>query len=137
MTRVKKEVEEIKQKKIRFDFSLKGKSLEELVQLSYSELASLLKARARRKILRGLKPLELLLLFKLKIRDQINTRCRSMIVLPEMVGKTIGVYNGKVYKKVDIVPEMIGRYLGQFSLTRKLVRYQKKAKKEAVKKPKK
>ena len=46
-----------------------------------------------------------------------------MIIFPEMVGLTIGVYNGKEYLNIEIKPEMIGHYLGEFSLTRKHVQH--------------
>jgi small subunit ribosomal protein S19 len=40
-----------------------------------------------------------------------------MIILPEMVGLTIAVHNGKEFVPVKIVPEMIGHYLGEFAPT--------------------
>jgi small subunit ribosomal protein S19 len=44
-----------------------------------------------------------------------------MIILPEMVGKTIKVFSGKDFLSVIIVEEMIGHYLGEFVLTRSKV----------------
>jgi len=44
-----------------------------------------------------------------------------MIVLPEMLGKLIRVYNGKEYVPVAIEPEMLGHRLGEFTQTRKKV----------------
>jgi len=41
-----------------------------------------------------------------------------VIVLPEMVGKTIEIYNGKMFNRVEIMPEMVGHYFGEYSLTR-------------------
>ena len=46
-----------------------------------------------------------------------------MIILPEMVGVKIGVYNGKEYTPVEVKPEMIGHRLGEFALTRKPVKH--------------
>ena len=46
-----------------------------------------------------------------------------MIILPEMVGATILIHNGKEFTPVDIVPEMIGSYLGEFAITNKPVRH--------------
>lgn len=46
-----------------------------------------------------------------------------MIVLPEMVGLTIAVYNGKEFIPVKINPWMIGHYLGEFSPTVKIVQH--------------
>ena len=48
----------------------------------------------------------------------VRTHLRDMIVLPEMVGKTIEIYNGKTFNRVEIMPEMVGHYLGEYSLTR-------------------
>ena len=46
-----------------------------------------------------------------------------MIILPEMVGSTVAVYNGKVFNLVDIKAEMIGYYLGEFSISYRPVRH--------------
>ncbi len=46
-----------------------------------------------------------------------------MIILPEMVGKTIKVHNGKTFLPVSIVGDMIGHYLGEFVLTRNRVQH--------------
>ncbi len=46
-----------------------------------------------------------------------------MIIMPEMVGSTVAVYNGKVFNIVDIRADMVGYYLGEFSLTYHTVRH--------------
>jgi small subunit ribosomal protein S19 len=43
--------------------------------------------------------------------------------LPEMVGATVAVHNGKEFTAVDITPEMIGHVLGEFAITNKPVRH--------------
>ncbi len=43
--------------------------------------------------------------------------CRSTIV-PEMVGHTIGVYNGRQHVPVFVQENMVGHKLGEFSPTR-------------------
>lgn len=59
----------------------------------------------------------------------IKTWNRSSVISPEMVGKTIGVHNGKVHIPVYIVEEMVGHRLGEFSPTRKFLKHSgKKAK---------
>ena len=35
-----------------------------------------------------------------------------MIVVPEMIGSVVGVYNGRNFNNVEIKAEMIGHYLG-------------------------
>jgi len=111
------------------EFLYKGKTLQELMQMSLNELASIMPARQRRSLKRGLKEehkkvLEKLRKFKEKgINKPIKTHCRDMIILPEMVGWIFQVYNGKEFTAVKITPEMIGHYLGEFSLTRKRVQH--------------
>ena len=51
----------------------------------------------------------------------VKTHCRGMYILPEMVGTTVGIHNGKDFVRVEIVPEMIGHALGEFAHTRKSV----------------
>ena len=128
MSRVKKKIADLEDKIIRETYSLKGKSLSEIIELPLQELGVLLTARPRRKLLRGLTPLELVFYQKVLRKEYTKTRSRDMIVLPKMVGKKIGIYNGKNYIDVLLKPEMIGRYLGEFSRTRHLVKYQKKQK---------
>lgn len=53
----------------------------------------------------------------------VKTHLRNMIVVPEMIGSIIGVYNGKVFNNVEIRPEMVGHYLGEFSITYTPVRH--------------
>lgn len=47
----------------------------------------------------------------------VKTHLRDMIVVPEMIGSVVGIYNGKVFNTVEIKPEMTGHYLGEFSMT--------------------
>ncbi|MEM7813394.1 MAG: 30S ribosomal protein S19 [Candidatus Aenigmatarchaeota archaeon] len=108
-------------------FLYRGKSAEELQKLTIEQVAELLPARQRRTLKRGLTETQQKLLKKVRARKgtskPIRTRLRNMIVLPEMFGATISVYNGKEYVPVTITPEMIGHYLGEFSQTRKRVQH--------------
>lgn len=52
-------------------------------------------------------------------RTVIKTWARASTVSPEMVGKTIAVYNGKVHVPVFVSENMVGHKLGEFSPTRK------------------
>ncbi|ODV94908.1 hypothetical protein PACTADRAFT_50756 [Pachysolen tannophilus NRRL Y-2460] len=58
----------------------------------------------------------------------VKTHLRNMIVVPEMIGSVIGVYNGKTFNQVEIKPEMVGHYLGEFSITYTPVRHGGKGK---------
>ena len=42
-----------------------------------------------------------------------------MIIVPDMIGSVVGVYNGKAFTAVEVKPEMLGHYLGEFSITYK------------------
>lgn len=51
----------------------------------------------------------------------VRTHLRDMIIVPEMIGSVIGIYNGKTFNSVEIKPEMTGHYLGEFSVSYKMV----------------
>ena len=104
------------------EFTFIGKSIEELKKMSLGELAQVFTARQRRTIKRGFTDQQKILLDKLRSNEKnIETHCRNMIILPEMVGATIKVHQGKEFIPVAIEPDMIGHYLGEFVLTRKRV----------------
>ena len=48
----------------------------------------------------------------------INTWSRRSMVIPEFVGHTFGVYNGKTHVSVYVTENMVGHKLGEFSQTR-------------------
>lgn len=48
----------------------------------------------------------------------IKTWSRRSMVLPEMVGLTIAVHNGKQHVPVLVTENMVGHKLGEFALTR-------------------
>ena len=48
----------------------------------------------------------------------IKTWSRRSMVLPEMVGYTIAIHNGKLHVPVLVNENMVGHKLGEFSLTR-------------------
>jgi small subunit ribosomal protein S19 len=48
----------------------------------------------------------------------LQTWSRSSTILPEFIGHTIAVYNGKKHIPVYIVEDMVGHKLGEFALTR-------------------
>ena len=103
----------------------KGKTLEELKSMSLEEFAKLVPARLRRSLRRGFTEKQKKLLEE--IRKNPNkfhkTRCRDMVIIPEMIGIKLGVHNGKEYVPLEIKPEMIGHVLGEFVLTRKQVKH--------------
>ena len=48
----------------------------------------------------------------------IKTWSRSSTILPEMVGLTIGVHNGRRHVPIYIIENMVGHKLGEFAATR-------------------
>ena len=48
----------------------------------------------------------------------IKTWSRSCTVIPEFVGHTFGVHNGKAHFPVFVTEDMVGHKLGEFSMTR-------------------
>jgi small subunit ribosomal protein S19 len=111
------------------EFRYRGVSMEDLQSLSMEKLFELFPARARRSLSRGItdnkrKLIEEMKLTKAgKVTNPIKTHLRSLIILPNMIGLTINVFNGKEFHPVIIKPEMVGHYLGEFSLTNKRVQH--------------
>ncbi len=106
---------------VKKEFMYRGKSLEDLQKMSMAELMNMLPSRQRRDLKRGLSDEKKYLLKKLKTKDNVETHLRDMIILPEMIGKTIKIHNGKEFQPVLLEPDMIGHYLGEFAQTRKKV----------------
>jgi small subunit ribosomal protein S19 len=104
-------------------FIYRGKTLEELNRLPLSELAKLLPSRQRRKLIHGLSDNEKKLVEKLKKKDNVKTQLRDMIVLPQMIGKTIKIHSGNSYVAVLIQDEALGCRLGELVLSRKKVQH--------------
>jgi len=106
------------------EFTYRGKSLEELQKMDIKEFVKLLPARQRRTILRGLFERNKPLLLKIKkaksgqYKKPIRTHLRDFIVIPEMVGLTIHIHNGRSFNQVLIKEDMVGHYLGEFTITR-------------------
>jgi len=66
-------------------------------------------------------------------REAIKTWSRDSTIMPEMVGFTFGVHNGRVFNDVYVTEDMVGHKLGEFSLTRKFTRHGgRMAREEAV-----
>ncbi len=51
-------------------------------------------------------------------RRVIRTWSRRSTIVPEMVGHTIGVYNGRQHVSVFVQENMVGHKLGEFAPTR-------------------
>ncbi|XP_077512537.1 small ribosomal subunit protein uS19-like [Amblyomma americanum] len=126
--------QELAKKKRTFrKYTYRGVDLDQLLDMSSTQLMELMHCRARRRYSRGLKRKPLALIKKLRRAKKecgplekpevVKTHLRDMLVVPEMVGSIVGVYNGKTFNQVEIKPEMIGHYLGEFSITYKPVKH--------------
>lgn len=51
-------------------------------------------------------------------KEMIRTWSRASTIMPEMVGLTIGVHDGRRHVPVFVTENMVGHKLGEFSLTR-------------------
>ena len=51
-------------------------------------------------------------------KDIIKTWSRSTTILPNMIGHTFAVYNGRQHLPVFVTDQMVGHKLGEFSPTR-------------------
>ena len=66
---------------------------------------------------------EIKLLREGKHKGQLKTHVRDMIILPDMIGLSISVHNGKEFSPIHIRPEMIGHYIGEYAITNKRVQH--------------
>jgi small subunit ribosomal protein S19 len=60
----------------------------------------------------------------------IKTWARASTIIPEMIGFTFGVHNGRVHVPVIATEDMVGHKLGEFSPTRKFTRHGGRMQKE-------
>jgi len=107
------------------EFTYRGFTIEELKAMSLDDLAPLLTARARRTLRRGQSDDVRKFWEAVRKGDKpvVQTHGRDIVVLPELVGKRVGIHKGNEFKEVEITVEMIGHYLGEFALTRKFMKH--------------
>jgi small subunit ribosomal protein S19 len=65
----------------------------------------------------------------------LRTWSRRSTVVPEMVGHTIAVHNGKKFIPVYVTENMVGHKLGEFSFTRNFKGHSMRAATEVAAKP--
>ena len=110
------------------EFTYKGKTIEELKTLDVREFAKFLRSRQRRTVLRQFQEIEKFISRskeKAKKDKKIKTHQRDLVVVPEMIGMRIQVYNGNTFVPVEIVGEMLGHKFGEFAPTRARVKHGK------------
>ena len=110
------------------EFTYKGKTIEELKKLDIREFAKLLKSRQKRTVQRQFQEIEN---FVKKARKKhangkkIRTHDRYLVVVPELIGMKIQVYNGNQFLTFEVVEEMLGHRFGEFSPTRAKIKHTK------------
>ncbi|MFH1326548.1 MAG: ribosomal protein S19 family protein [archaeon] len=108
------------------EFEYKGMNLKELQTLEVREFARYAPSRQRRTILRNFQKIEEFVnksKIKLGKGKKIKIHQRDIVVVPEMVGMRISIYNGQTFIPVEIVGEMLGHKIGEFALTRSRVKH--------------
>lgn len=109
------------------EYKYRGHSLDQLQGMSFETFLQLLPSRQRRTLNRGIsdekkKLIEETRLAKEgKLKGQIKTHARDMVVLPYMVGLTLYVHSGKEFVALEIKSEMVGHYIGEYVITNKKV----------------
>jgi small subunit ribosomal protein S19 len=104
----------------------RGQDVGVLKTMDVREVAKFLPARSRRSLMRHFDVVENFIKRcneKISKNKKIKTHQRDIVIVPQMVGLTIAVYNGKNFEDVLITHQMIGHRLGEFSLTRRQVKH--------------
>jgi small subunit ribosomal protein S19 len=108
----------------------RGFTIEELQQMSMDDFIRVLPSRQRRSMLRGLPNEQRIFIEKLRKAKKtteegqkpvVKTHCRDVVILPEMVGVTILLYNGRVFSPIEITLNKVGHFLGEYIITNKRV----------------
>ena len=100
------------------EFLWRGYTMEQLVEMPLYPpeddmeapcIATLMPSRAKRSLSRGLSPECQKFLDRIRSNNGkiVKTHCRGMYILPEMVGTTVGIHNGKDFVNVEIAPETV------------------------------
>lgn len=109
------------------DFVFRGLDEEQLKAVSMDEFIRMLPSRMRRSLTRGLPEEHRKLIEKIRSWQPgdkpLKTHSRNMIILPEMIGKTVHVFSGRDFIEVQIDLKKVGHYLGEYSITNSPVRH--------------
>ena len=104
----------------------RGKTVDELKTLEVREFAKYLTSRSRRMLLRQFQEVEKFITRaknKIEKKKAIRTHKRDLIIVPELVGMKIHVYDGRNFVPVDVIGEMLGHRFGEFAPTRGKVKH--------------
>jgi small subunit ribosomal protein S19 len=107
-------------------FTYKGKTVEELQTLDVREFAKFLTSRQRRTVLRNFQEIENFVnraKEKQANKKPIKTHHRDLVIVPQLVGMKIQIYNGNRFIPIIVTGEMLGHKFGEFSPTRTRVKH--------------
>ncbi len=94
--------------------SIKGVGMEEFLKKTTSRNRRTLKRLKKNpKLKRFMEKVSRIM--KENPKKMIKTHIRDAVIIPEWVGLTFGVYNGKEFRKVEITTMMVGGRLGDFA----------------------
>ena len=113
---------EIKKK----EFTYKGLTIEELKKLDVREFAKYLRSRQRRTVLRQFQKVEDFINRSREKQNKdkkIRTHQRDLVVVPQMIGMRISIYNGNNFVPVEVTSDMLGHKFGEFAPTRARVKH--------------
>lgn len=109
------------------DFMYRGRSEEELKNLSMDEFIQMLPSRMRRSLRRGITDEQRKVIEKIRAYQKgdkpVKTHSRNLIILPEMIGKTVHVFNGQAFIQVEMDIKKLGHFLGEYAITNQPVRH--------------
>ena len=109
------------------DFVFHGLTEEQLMAVSMDEFIRMLPSRMRRSLRRGLPEVHRILIEKIRGwtpgDKPVKTHARDLIILPEMMGKTVHVFDGREFVEVKIDLKKVGHYLGEYAITNRPVRH--------------
>ena len=105
------------------EFTYRGMTIDKLKELTFEEFIAIVPSRQRRSFKRGLsmEHAKIITDSNNKPDKVIRTHRREMIIIPQFVGRTFGVYNGREFVDIEIIPEMIGLYFGELFISPHLV----------------
>lgn len=110
------------------DFTFRGKTIEELQTLDVREFAKLMRSRQRRTALRNFQKIEDFVNRAKKKSEKkrpIKTHQRDLIIVPEMIGMRMQIYNGNKFVPIEVTGEMLGHKFGEFAPTRARIQHSK------------
>ena len=108
--------------------AFRGKTASELTSLQMDDYMKMITSRERRTIKRNAMNYRILVDKVKRFKDKnitkpIRTHIREAPILPQWVGMTFEVHDGKEFKKIVITANMLGHRLGEYAYTTKRVQH--------------